>query len=152
MTSLRLAAALFLGLLAGALSLEGLVLVPYWRCLSSRSFADLHERFAPRLFKFFAPLTTSATSIAMASGIASGWTSGRESAEWFTIASAVLAASLLAFYRLYFHAANERLPVLAEAGDGHALAAELLRWQRVHLARTAVCIAAFALAILGTAS
>lgn len=151
MNALRLAAALTVGLLAGSLSLEGLVLVPYWRSLSPEAFADLHAGFAPRLYRFFAPLTAAATSLALASGLAVAWRSDRVSADWFTVASAVLAASLLVFYRLYFHSANERLPVLAADGDDTALSAELRRWQRIHLARTIVSVGAFVLAVLGVA-
>lgn len=149
MNALRLVAAVSIGLLAGSLSLEGLVLVPYWRSIRASAFADLHAGFAPRLYRFFAPLTGVATSMSLASGLAVAWRAERETADWFTVASAVLAASLLAFYRLYFHSANERLPALAAANDDAALSAELRRWQRIHLARTVVSIAAFVLAILG---
>lgn len=149
MSALRFMAVGLLGLLAGALSLEGLVLVPHWRSLSTLAFADLHAGFAPRLFRFFAPLTTAATSTAFAAAIAGAWTAQQGSAAWCANASAIMAAALLAVYRLYFHAANERLPLLAEAGDEKGLAAELLRWQRIHLARTALCITAFASAALG---
>ena len=151
MNALRVASALTIGLLAGSLSLEGLVLVPHWRSLRSDSFADLHAGFAPRLYRFFAPLTAVATSMSAASGVAVAWSNERRLPEWFTVAAAVLTASLLVFYRLYFHAANERLPVLAATGGDASLAAELRRWQRIHLARTGICIVAFVLAMLGVA-
>ncbi len=151
MNPLRLVSAVTVGLLAGSLALEGLVLVPYWRSLRADAFADLHAGFAPRLYRFFAPLTTAATSMSLAAGIAVAWTAERGRADWFTVGSAVLAASLLAFYRLYFHSANERLPVLAATGTETALSAELRRWQRIHLARTVVSVAAFILSILGVA-
>jgi hypothetical protein len=107
---LRLTAAVILGLLAGALALEGFVLVPYWRSLRATAFAELHAGFAPRLFRFFAPLTTAAVTVSAASGVAVMWIRDRAWADWFTVGSAVFAASLLVFYRLYFHSANERLP------------------------------------------
>ncbi len=151
MNALRLATAMLLGLLAGSLCLEGLVLVPYWRSLRSDAFADLHAGFAPRLYRFFAPLTAGATSMSLVSGIAVAWRSERDLADWCTVASAVLAASLLVFYRLYFHSANERLPVLAADRDDVALSAELRQWQRIHLARTVVSVGAFFLAVLGVA-
>lgn len=149
MNTLRLVSAILVGLLAGSLCLEGLVLVPYWRSLRSDAFADLHAGFAPRLYRFFAPLTAAATSVSLASGLAVAWRSERDLADWYTVASAVLAASLLAFYGLYFRSANERLPLLAAAGDDTALSAELRRWQRIHLTRTVVSVGAFGLAALG---
>ena len=151
MNALRLATAMLVGLLAGSLCLEGLVLVPYWRSLRSDAFADLHAGFAPRLYRFFAPLTAGATSMSLVSGIAVAWRSERDLADLYTVASAVLAASLLAFYRLYFHSANDRLPLLAADGDDTALSAELRRWQQIHLARTVVSVGAFFLAVLGVA-
>ena len=149
MNALRVVSSALLGLLGGALALEGMVLVPYWRSLRSDAFAGLHAGFAPRLYRFFAPLTAAATSLALAAGIAVAWRPERGWADWCTVASAVLAGSLLAFYWLYFHSANERLPVLAAAGDDPALSAELGRWQRIHLARTFVSVAALVLALLG---
>ncbi len=148
MNALRLVAALSVGLLAGSLVLEGFVLVPHWRSLSCRAFADQHAEFAPRLYRFFAPLTAMATSMSLASAVAVAWAAERGPSDWFSVAAAILSAALLAFYGLYFHAANERLPVLAASGVEAALSAELRRWQRVHLARTAVGVAAFALAVL----
>ena len=52
--TLRFVASLTLGMLAGALSFEGLVLLPHWRSLSIGAFPDLHHDFAPRLYTFFA--------------------------------------------------------------------------------------------------
>ena len=151
MNVLRVVSAVGLGLLAGALSLEGLVLVPHWRSLSLESFADLHQGFAVRLYRFFAPLTAVTVSVALASGVGVMFRHQRDRAAWCTVASAILAASLLVAYRLYFHSANARLPILAANKSTSALSAELRRWHRIHHARTIVSIAAFVLAILGVA-
>ena len=152
MNALRFVSALTLGLLAGALSLEGFVLVPFWRSLRPESFADLHEGFASRLYPFFAPLTATATSLAVVAGLAVVGQGRWAGADWCTVASAILAVSLLVVYRLYFHSANRRLPVLAATNTDGALAAELRRWHRIHQARTVVCVTAFVLALLGLAS
>ena len=149
MNALRLASAVALGLLAGALSLEGFVLVPYWRSLRPEAFVDRHEGFAPRLYRFFAPLTAVATSLALVAGLAVGWRDQRVRADWFTVASAALAVSLLALYRIYFHSANRRLPQLAATNAEDALSAELRRWHSIHQSRTLVSVAAFVLALLG---
>ncbi len=152
MNALRFVSAVTLGLLAGSLALEGLVLVPFWRALHSDAFTKLHAGFGPRLYRYFAPLTVAATLLALGAGIDVAWRGEPRLTDWWTVAAAAMAGSLLGIYQLYFHAANERLPVLAAAGDDGALAAELRRWHRIHVARTVVCVAAFILALLGTTS
>lgn len=140
---------LALGMLSGALAIEGLVLVPYWRSLMIESFAELHAGFGPRLYRFFAPLTAGAVTLAVASAFWAAVANAGVVGRGLTIAAGVLAASLLAFYFLYFHAANQRLPLLAAAGDGTALTNELRRWDQVHRARTVICLAAFAFSVIG---
>jgi hypothetical protein len=147
-----LVSASLLGLLSGALSLEGLVLVPYWRSLAVGPFAELHASFAPRLFRFFAPLTTAAVMSAVVSVFAVAWHRDDGAALPWSIASGLLALSLLAFYRFYFHAANQRLPQLAVGQNGAGLSSELGKWSRHHLVRTAVCIAAFMTQVVVVAS
>lgn len=151
MNAFRVASVVTLGLLAGSLSLEGLVLVPHWRSLESSAFAELHAGFAPRLYRYFAPLTAAAVLIAASAAVAVAWTTDPTAADWFTVAAGALAASLLAFYSLYFQSANQRLPVLAVSGDAIGLSAELRRWQQTHQLRTVVSIVAFVLAGLGAA-
>lgn len=141
-----------LGLLAGSLALEGAVLVPAWRGLPARTFGELHAGFGPRLYRYFAPVTVLGTGSAIVSGLVAALRREDGVASWCAITASLLAASLLAFYRLYFESANERVPRLATAGADEALAAELERWQRVHVARTAVCVAAFVLAAVGLAA
>jgi hypothetical protein len=143
----RVLATIGLGLLSGALLTEAAVLVPYWRSIAAQMFTDLHEGVAPRLYRFFAPLTVGATVLAGASGVLAAASSPSEVGDWLTVASALLAISLLGFYRFYFASANERLPRLARGGDPSALSGELRRWQQVHCVRTGVCLAAFVCAV-----
>ena len=151
MNAFRVVSVVSLGLLAGSLLLEGLVLVPHWRSLGSSAFAELHAGFAPRLYRYFAPLTAGAVLISVSAALAVAWTTEPNATDWFTVAAGAFAASLLAFYRLYFHSANARLPLLARSGDALGLSSELHRWQRTHQVRTAVSLVAFVLAELGVA-
>jgi hypothetical protein len=151
MHELRLVATLALGLLGGALLTEACVLVPYWRSIPAKAFADLHHGVAPRLYAFFAPLTVVAVALGAGSGVVTVFSNSRAWADWCTIGSSLLAVSLLAFYRLYFESANRDLPALALLPDPTKFADELRRWQRVHLVRTMVCVASFAGAALGMA-
>jgi hypothetical protein len=146
---LQFAATLALGLLAGALSLEGLVMVPYWRSLSAGPFSELHAGFAPRLYRFFAPLTGGAVALSVASSGAGVLSGGDVRTQSFSLVSVALAASLLAFYALYFHEANKRLPLCASEGNETRLRRELSRWHQVHMVRCVACLGAFACSLVG---
>jgi hypothetical protein len=54
--SVALVAVIVLGLSAGAMLTEGVVLVPYWRALPPRDFLDWFGANEPRLFAFYSPL------------------------------------------------------------------------------------------------
>jgi hypothetical protein len=55
-TAIALAAVIALGLSAGALLMEGAVLVPYWRSLPAADFLQWYRDNASRLLNFFGPL------------------------------------------------------------------------------------------------
>jgi hypothetical protein len=143
MDELRAFAAIGLGLLAGALLMEAAVLVPYWRSISAQAFRELHHGVAPRLYAYFAPVTVGAVVVSVASGALAAASGPEVTRDWLAIASGVLALMLLGFYRWYFETANQRLPELARLDTSGGLAAELRRWQLLHLLRTAVCLCAF---------
>lgn len=149
LTLLDLASVVLLGTLSGALFTEGTVLVPHWRSLNPAEFARLHHGFAPRLYRFFAPLTAITVTVAIATGIAHVATDDSRNL-WPSLSAAVAAVSLLLFYGVYFKAANTRLPATAAKDNQVELDAELRRWQRVHHFRTAICVAAFLLATVST--
>jgi Domain of unknown function (DUF1772) len=148
MDEVMVLATIALGLLAGALLTEAAVLVPCWRSISPQAFSGLHEEVAPRLYVYFAPLTICAVLLASASGAIAAASSLESVDLWLTIGSSVLAVSLLGFYRLYFEAANRRLPGLARLEDPTQFVAELRRWQVVHTVRTCVCLASFVCAVV----
>ncbi|PYT03753.1 MAG: hypothetical protein DMF60_17405 [Acidobacteria bacterium] len=60
-----------LALFVGALLTEAMVLVPMWRTLQPQEFFTLHAAHAHRLYTFFAPLTVSATLLAVGAAITS---------------------------------------------------------------------------------
>ncbi len=142
--ALQLVSAGFLGLFIGALLAEGALLVPYWRALPPAEFFALHGSFGPRLFRFFAPLTTGALLLAVAAALASLWVASP--GRWASLAAAGLAASLVATYFLYFKRANAGF---ADASVGAAgLAGELKRWARWHWARVGLGLGGFACSLL----
>ena len=144
-------AAAGLALFVGALLTEAMVLVPMWRTFQPQEFFTLHAAHAHRLYTFFAPLTVSATLLAVVAAITSVATGRPLSSA--SVVAAVLALVILSTYILYFQRANASF---AEASITHeALPAELARWASWHWFRTAVGLVALASALLalrGTAS
>lgn len=142
--SMCLLSAAGLGLFAGALLTEALVLVPMWRTLKPQEFFMLHAAHAHRLYAFFAPLTVGAAILSVVAGIASVVTQGPQRTA--AVAAAVLTLVVLSTYGLYFRRANASF---AEASVSHeALPKELARWASWHWFRTVVVLVAFASALV----
>jgi hypothetical protein len=136
--------ALFLGLLVGALMAEDALLIPYWRTLTPKEFYALHPVYAPRLFKFFAPLTIAGPSLSLFAAIASFVFAAP--GHWFSIASAAFAWSLVGIYFIYFKDANAAFSraAIAEA----ELATELGHWATWHRRRCWLGFVGFVLSLL----
>jgi len=133
-----------LALFAGALLTEAMVLVPMWRTLRPQEFFALHAAHAHRLYAFFAPLTVSATLLAVVAAIASVAACRPQSSA--AVVAAILALVILSTYLLYFRRANASF---AEAGITHeALPEELARWASWHWFRTAASLVALGAALL----
>jgi len=90
--ALNLMATIFLGLYAGSLLTEAMILVPYWRKMSAEDFFGLHSELGPRLFRYFAPLTVIAVMSTVLVGILN---SAQGNIYW--VVSAVLAAVLCSY-------------------------------------------------------
>lgn len=134
---LSVAATLFLGLLAGSLLMEALVFVPFWRTLAPDEFFALHHKFGPRLFQYFAPLTTFAVALPL---LSAAWSrSGQHALQRWVAASLALVVS--ASFPLFFRKANDGFANRTLPDD--ALPVALQRWARVHTARTIVASVAF---------
>ena len=139
------AAAGVLGLAAGALLAEAVVLVPYWRSLEPATFLAWYAAHAELLFRFFAPLEITGTILAIAAAVLAR--KPLRQASGLRLASAVLAVAVLAAFPLYFGEANASFA--AGTIPHEALADELTRWAAWQWARTLLQIAAFAAALLG---
>jgi hypothetical protein len=136
------AAAVFSGLLAGSLLLEGLVLVPFWKNLKFKEFFAFHHLFGQALFRYFAPLTTAGVAAPI---LAALWAGGQS--IWLNV-SAVGSLAVLLFFPFYFKRANEAFTnkQVAEAD----LPGRLAQWARVHTLRTVISLVAFGAAVIGT--
>ena len=80
-----------LGLSAGALVIEGAVLIPSWRSLQPDRFLAWYREHARLLFKFFGPLEIIAAGLAVAT-LALSWVA-RAAATQLLILSAFLAVA-----------------------------------------------------------
>ncbi|MFM9884478.1 MAG: anthrone oxygenase family protein [Burkholderiales bacterium] len=141
---LAVVTAIMLGLFAGSLLTEALLLVPFFRSLSFADFNRLHHDFGPRLYRYYSPLTIAATVLPIVSA-ATLWLD-HSNGSLYASAAALLALAIVSTYALYFRAANQ---AFAEKRLGEeALKKELTRWAAVHNFRTTLAIAAFVLATL----
>lgn len=133
-----------LALFVGALLTEAMVLVPMWRTLQPEEFFRLHAAHAYRLYAFFAPLTVSATLLAVVAAAAS--VAANRPGSSASVVAAILALVILSTYGLYFRRANASF---AAANIKHEdLPAELARWAAWHWFRTIVGLVALASALL----
>jgi hypothetical protein len=139
--------ALVLGLFAGSLLTEALLLVPYFRALKLDDFYRLHHDFGRRLYRYFAPLTICATILPLLSTAAIMLADPRNGT--FAWLAAALCLVITSTYFFYFRRANQALAErhLSEVD----LRRELARWAIVHTFRTIVAIGAFAASILAVA-
>ncbi|HRE17994.1 MAG TPA: DUF1772 domain-containing protein [Rhodocyclaceae bacterium] len=137
-------AAAGLALFIGGLFTEAMVLVPMWRSLQPQEFFALHAAHAHRLYAFFAPLTASATLLAVVAAVTSVVTHQPQSLA--SVVAGLLSLVILSTYGLYFRRANASF---AEARIAHdALPAELARWARWHWFRTIIGLIALASTLL----
>ncbi|MGB0907387.1 MAG: hypothetical protein ACPGVT_07825 [Maricaulaceae bacterium] len=120
-----------IGLYAGSLLTEGVILVPYWRRMSAEDFFSKHSEMGPSLFKYFAPLTTLAVMMSVLTAVLVG---GRH------VIAAGLCVSALVIFFLYFKKANASFADHSLANED--LKAELAKWAAWHWLRTVILIAA----------
>lgn len=132
---------LTLGLFAGSLLTEATILVPHWRRMDAEEFFRLHKSLGPNLFRYFAPLTTAAVSLAVVTAVIDG----AQNIAW--LASAGLSLVALGIFFIYFRTANNRFAEHSISKE--ELGSELKRWAGWHWLRTALAILALAASIYG---
>jgi hypothetical protein len=132
-------AAAVLGLLAGAMLLIAMAIVPFWTTLEPTEFARWFRDYSPLLGRFMLPLGASATALTMFA-VALARPVSSPHFRWLAVAAA-LAVGVVAIYPLYFSSANAAL-----AGGGLAaseIASELHRWRKWHWVRTGAGVLSF---------
>ena len=133
-----------LALFVGALLTEAMVLVPMWRSLRPQEFFVLHAAHAHRLYRFFAPLTATATCLAVVAAVTS--VTAGHSGSLAAVVAATLTLMILSTYFLYFQRANASFASASIKPEN--LPAELARWASWHWFRTAIGLGALASTLL----
>jgi len=132
-----------IGLLIGSLLTEAMVLVPYWRKMKAEEFLRLHNAMGPSLYRYFAPLTVLGTIIPIITGIYSLVLT--PSSVGLSVVVALLTATMLGIYFIYFKGANESFETGSVGIEG--VPAELGRWAAWHWLRVVIGLIAFFLSI-----
>jgi len=132
------------GVYAGAMLMEGAVLVPYWRSLPPAAFFAWYAANDRRLLSFFGPVTALAAALVAVAAL-SAFAAGH-AGRWPALAALLLMALAVAMFPIYFQGANARFAAAQIPPSG--LAVELERWSAWHARRTALALAALAAALL----
>ena len=128
---LHIFATAMIGLYAGSLLTEAMILVPFWRKMEPENFFALHHKMGPNLFRYFAPLTTIAVGAAVLSAIFGGL--------WDVVAGGLCLLAFIIFF-VYFKKANASFASQSLTHD--ELGPELSRWAGWHWVRTIFVILA----------
>jgi hypothetical protein len=143
-SALIVLAVIALGLSAGAVLCEAMVLVPFWRSMQPESFLAWYRQHAALLLRFFAPLEIIAAGSAVLAALVS-WFSD-PGASGLLALSALLGVLVLATFPLYFQRANASFAMgtIATTEVGR----ELHRWSRWHWLRVVLAVGAFGIAVM----
>jgi len=129
------------GLYAGSLLTEAMILVPFWRRMDPSDFFKLHGKMGPGLFRYFAPLTTFAVMFSVVTAVLNR----AENLAW-NITAGLCVTALIIFF-VYFKKANQSFA--DQSLENNELAAELNRWANWHWIRTILLIIAFVMSVMG---
>ena len=129
------------GLYAGSLLTEAMILVPFWRRMKPADFFRLHGSMGPSLFRYFAPLTT----LAVALSVIAAALNMASNLAW-NISAGLCVTALIIFF-VYFKKANQSFA--DHSLKNEELAGELSRWASWHWLRTVLIIFAFTISIGG---
>jgi Domain of unknown function (DUF1772) len=120
-----------LGIFTGAQIAEAVLFVPYWKSLEPQKFFLLHKTYSPKIYKFFAPLTITATLIPIGTAIYSQIINSP--GKIFSALMGVFTLLFFATYFIYFKKANKSFEDAALTDD--ELPIELDKWEKWHRAR-----------------
>lgn len=135
-----------LGVYAGAMLTEAMVLVPHWQSLPADDFFAWYAANDKRLLDYFGAVTSIMAVLALAASGASLWEG--HPARWYTVFVAVVAVGLVLLFPLYF--ADVNAAFAAGAVPTAELPAALSSWAFLHWIRTVFSFIALGAALLGS--
>lgn len=142
------ATALVLGLSAGAMWAEAVVLVDAWRSVPAVDFLAWYDLHHAKLVAFYSPLQISATLLAVSLPIVLRLDQGRWSLP--AIAASLFGLAVIALFFIFFKSANAEF--LSDDPNLAARIPELLEtWGRWQWLRTAIGVSAAVSAIAAVA-
>ncbi|MEE8524658.1 MAG: hypothetical protein V3T72_12060 [Thermoanaerobaculia bacterium] len=147
-TSVAIVAATVLGLSAGSMLNEAVVLVGFWRSLPAQEFLDWYADNAQRLSGYYGPLQIAAALSAITAAVL--YRVRRHTGSGLLVLSAVLAVTALVTFFVYFKDVNASFAAGTIALD--RVPAELARWSFWQWGRTAIGIGAFVSALFAVRS
>ncbi|WP_375577984.1 hypothetical protein ABWH96_13120 [Marivirga tractuosa] len=120
-----------MGVFLGTQLAEAVLIVPYWKELSSDAFFELHKTYGKRLYQFYAPLTIASIILPTITFFYS--LLGKSKTDillWVMFISAIMFFST---YFIYFKEAN--ISFAEQTITNEALSKELIRWGNWHWTR-----------------
>ena len=133
-----------LGITAGAMLTEAVVLVPYWQSLAPTAFFGWYADNAALLVDFYSPLEVGTAIATLAAAIVFS-AQGLRGARFMWVA-AILSLLVIGTFFVYFKDANASFA--DQSIDAHALADALVTWERWQWGRVALGVAAFLASIV----
>ena len=135
---------LVLGLTAGAMLTEAIIIVPFWLSLSSTEFFDWYAKNQATLVNYYSPLEIWSAILFLVTSILLFRT--KQDGKWWMVSSAILSILVLATFFVFFKDANAGFNMRSIASD--KLAQAIRTWGNWQWLRVGLGISAFLLGIL----
>jgi len=135
-----------LGVYAGAMLTEAMILVPFWQSVPAGEFFAWYGANDKRLLDYFGAVTSIMAVLALAASGASLWEG--HPGRWYTVFTAAVAVGLVLLFPFYFAEVNAAFA--ASAIPAAELPAALSSWALVHWIRTIFSFIALGAALLGS--
>lgn len=110
---------------------EALLLVPYWKSLSTSDFYSYYQTFGPAIGRFYTVLTVAAAIIPIALSLI--YFRNKDASLPYAIISAIFAVLFVSCFYIYFKGTNELF--YQSAFTEAELKAELITWGLWHWGR-----------------
>ncbi len=136
---LAFVAVILLGLSAGAMLTESIVLVQFWQTLSSADFLKWFAANEPLLAKFFGSLQTSSAVLILITTILF-WIQGRRE-KFFAMVSTILVIAVILIFFAYFQQANQNFVTASVPLED--VKTQLSNWAFLQWIRTVLGFGAF---------